>query len=181
MSEPPPSPATTTPLERAVREIERHAAEGDWDAPPRIYALVATVDLMERYPDVGVRLLADDTQTAGELTPVEQEALPEDEPLEDVLAGIGWPPEVLGCALVVERLVLPPGAEDDAPSEKIAVESWAAVHPNREEVRMVVGVLRDGSSACALRLRSHDEDHEVITGPDLVPGLIAGLGDTLAD
>ena len=53
MSEP-SSPATTTPLERAVREIERHAAEGDWDAPPRIYALVATVDLMERYPDVGV-------------------------------------------------------------------------------------------------------------------------------
>ena len=74
--------------------------------------------------------------------------------------------------------MLPPGAEDEAPSEKIAVESWAAVHPDREEVRMVVGVLRDGGSACALRLRSHDEDHEVITGPDLVPGLIAGLGDT---
>jgi hypothetical protein len=181
MSEPSPPQASSTPLERAVREIELHAAEGDWDAPPRIYALVATVDLMARYPDVGARLLADDTQAAGELTPVEQESLPEDEPLEDVLAGIGWPPEVLGCALVVERLVLPPGAENDAPSEKIAVESWAAVHPNREEVRMVVGVLRDGSRACALRLRSHDEDHEVITGPDLVPGLIAALSDTLAD
>jgi hypothetical protein len=177
-----PSPlAPSNPLERAVREIERHAAEGEWDAPPRIYALVATVDLLARHPDVGARLLADDTQAAGELTPVEQEALPEDEQLEDVLAGIGWPPEVLGCALVVERLVLPPGAEDEAPTEKIAVESWAAVHPDREEVRMVVGVLRDGSSACALRLRSHDEDHEVITGPDLVPGLIAGLGATLSD
>jgi hypothetical protein len=181
MSSPAPPTPSATPLERAVREIERHAAEGDWDAPPRIYALVATVDLLSRHPDVGARLLADDTQAAGELTPVEQEALPEDEPLEDVLAGIGWPPEVLGCALVVERLVLPPGAEDEAPTEKIAVESWAAVHPDREEVRMVVGVLRDGSNACALRLRSHDEDHEVIAGPNLVPGLIAALGATLSD
>ena len=46
---------------------------------------------------------------------------------------------------------------------------------------MTVGVLRDGSSACALRLRSHDDDDAVITGPNLVPGLRAALGDTLAD
>ena len=109
---------------------------------------------------------------------MEQEALPEDEPLEDVLAGIGWPPRCWR-ALVVEAGPAT-GAENDAPSEKIAVESWAAVHPDREEVRDGRRRARDGR-ACVLRLRSHDEDHEVITGPDLVPGLIAALGDTLAD
>ena len=179
MSEQPQTPAASTPLQRAIREIERHAAEGDWDAPPRIYALVATVDLMERYPDVGVRLLADDSQTAGELTPVEQEALPEDEPLEDVLAGIGWPPEVLGCALVVERLVLPPGAEDEAPSEKIAVESWAAVTRTGKRYDGCRRAPRR-QQRVRVRLRPTTRTTRWSQAPTWCR-LIAGLGDTLAD
>jgi hypothetical protein len=32
---------------------------------------------------------------------------------------------------------------------------------------------------CALRLRSHDVDDEVLVGDDLVPGLADALADTL--
>ena len=33
-------------LRAAVREIEAHAAEGGWDQPARLYALVPTSDLL---------------------------------------------------------------------------------------------------------------------------------------
>jgi len=52
-------------------------------------------------------------------------------------------------------------------------------HPERDDVRMAVGVLRSGESWCAVRTRSHDEDTSVIGGPDLVPGLVEGLRATL--
>ena len=44
---------------------------------------------------------------------------------------------------------------------------------------MVVAATRAGSTYCALRLRSHDEDRAVIEGPDLVPALLELLQATL--
>ena len=58
---------------------------------------------------------------------------------------------------------------------------WLAEHPQRQEVRIVAAVLRDGSRSCALRMRAHDDETSVLTGPDLVPGLSAALAATLAD
>jgi hypothetical protein len=58
---------------------------------------------------------------------------------------------------------------------------WLAEHPQRQEMRMAVGVLRDGARECALRLRSHDVDDAVLSGAELVPGLTAALAGTLAD
>jgi hypothetical protein len=80
---------------------------------------------------------------------------------------------------VVERLVLPPAADDALPDDPAEAATYAAEHPDRQEVRMVVGVTRTGSSYCALRLRAHDDDQSVVGGADLVPELIALLGATL--
>ena len=101
--------------------------------------------------------------------------------LEDLLAQLAWPAEVDGAALSVERSVLPPQAEQAASAisdddERLA---FLANHPEREDVRMVVGVLRGGESWCALRMRSHDEATQVVQGSDLVPGLVAALKATL--
>ena len=40
---------------------------------------------------------------------------------------------------------------------------------------------RTGASYCALRLRAHDEDASVLTGPDLVPGLLDLVRGTLEE
>jgi hypothetical protein len=91
-----------------------------------------------------------------------------------------WPAEVTGTAVVVERLVLPPGAED-LPDDPAEAAEAAASHPDRQEVRMVAGATRAGSTFCALRLREHDGDFAVIEGPDLVPALLQLLQTTLVD
>jgi len=48
-------------------------------------------------------------------------------------------------------------------------------HPERQDVRMAVGVLSDGTRQAAIRLRSKDSDMEVLSGPDLVPNLAEAL------
>ncbi|CAN5563743.1 PPA1309 family protein [soil metagenome] len=168
-----------TRLTRAVTEVERHAAGRGWDQPPRLYALVPTGDLLTQQRELTLRLGLAGADPAG-LTPIEQEALPGDRPLDDVLAAVAWPAEVAGCALVVERLMLPPGADADAPTEG-DLAAWVANHPGRQEVRIAVGVLRDGSRDAAVRLRTHDADADVLSGPALVPALADALAATLDD
>jgi hypothetical protein len=120
----------------------------------------------------------DDASAEGSLTPVEQEQLPPDR-FESTLASIAWGPGVSGCAAVVERLVLPPDADASIPDDPAEAAAYAAEHPDRQEVRMAVGVTRAGASYCALRLRAHDDDRSVVGGADLVPELVALLGATL--
>ena len=165
-------------LAAAVLEIESHSAEAGWDQPGRLYALVDTAALVRREPALASAMGLDDSSAAGSLTPIEQEQLPVDR-FESALTSIAWGPEVTGCAAVVERLVLPPDADDAIPDDPAQAATYAAKHPDRQEVRMVVGVTRTGSSYCALRLRAHDDDHSVVGGADLVPELIALLGATL--
>lgn len=170
-------------LDVLVREVERHVAEGGWDQRPKLFALVETADLVRAEPALAAQLgLAEQVVPPGSLTPVEQEDLG-DRPLDEALATIAWPAEVLGCALVQEVVVLPPTAEEEMPADGDP-EAWAVAHPDRREVRMVVGVLRDGSRASALRLRTAGGgtgEEDVLTGPDLAPGLAAALAATLAD
>jgi hypothetical protein len=165
-------------LAAAVLEIESHSAERGWDQPGRLFALVDTAALVRREPALAAAMGLDDASAAGSLTPIEQEELPADR-FESSLASLAWGPEVSGCAAVVERLVLPPDADDAIPEDASAAATYAAQHPERQEVRMVVGVTRAGASYCALRLRAHDDDQSVVGGADLVPELIALLGATL--
>ena len=166
-------------LAAAVLEIESHIADRGWDQPSRLYALVDTAALVRREPELASAMGLDDASAEGSLTPVEQDQLPAERRLEDTLESIIWPPEVTGCAVVVERLVLPPDADAALPQDPSGAEQFALEHPDRQEVRMVVGVTRAGATYCALRLRAHDDDQSVVGGADLVPELITLLGATL--
>ena len=171
-------------LNQAILEIERHVAASGWDGPARLYALVDTAALLREEPALAAQLGLDDVPDLGlpaSLTPVEQEEFPADEPLDEVLAGILWGPAVDGCALSVERLMLPPQAEAGLPATDEDAAAYAAAHPEREDVRIVVGVLRDGTVDTVLRLRSQDRDDAVVFGPDLVPGLARALAATFEE
>ena len=104
----------------------------------------------------------------------------DDENLADALARIEWPDGVSGCALVVERIVLPASVESGLPDAESDAElaRLAGSDPRRHEVRMVAGVLREGDRFGAVRLRTHDEDSAVLTGVDLVPTLCEVLSLT---
>src|SRR5687768_12074748 len=167
-------------LDRLTLDLERHAAAAGWDQPARLYALVETADLVSREPQLAGQLGV----VAGEpgaLTPVDQGDLPEHASLEDLLGGIAWPVEVLGTALSVERLMVPPEVERDMPQGESEALRWLAEHPERQEVRIVVAVLRDGSRSSALRMRAHDEETSVLTGENLVPGLADALAATFSE
>ncbi len=166
-------------LAAVVREIELHASRAGWDQPAQLFALVDTAELAQREPQLAALLGADEPGSAGSLTPVEQET--SGDSLEELLPRIVWPPEVAGCAVVLEATTLPPEAgalpEDPTAAEDLAAR--ASSDPDREEARVVAGVLRTGEAWCAVRQRSHDEDDLVLTGSDLVPALLQLLNTTL--
>lgn len=166
-------------LRQAALEVESHAADEGWDRPPRLYALVPTGDLVRAEPAMAESLGLDGAADPDSLTPVAQDEMPADRPFEDTLAQIMWPPQVAGCAAVVERLMLPPEAEDDLPDEAGELEAYAAKHPDRQDVRIVAAVTRGGDAHCVIRLRSDPDD--LLEGPDLVPTLTRLLTATLAD
>ena len=168
-------------LATAVLEIEAHIAAGGWDQPARLYALVDTAQLVVREPALASAMGLDSSSAQGSLTAIEQDQLSPERPLESVLESIVWPANVAGCAAVVERLVLPPDADADIPEDPSRAEEFAREHPDRQEVRIVAGVTRSGSTYCALRLRAHDDDQSVVGGSDVVPGLLALLGATLEE
>ena len=174
-----PDQSFDLPLRAVVLEIERHAAESGWDQPARLFALVPTADLLAQEPGLaGVVGVDPEADLTGSLTPVEQEALPADQPVEELLTQLVWPEEVIGTAVVVERLVLPPSV-GELPEDPSSAQELAETHPDRQEVRMVAAATRAGSTYCALRLRSHDDAFAVIEGPDLVPALLELLTSTL--
>ncbi len=162
-------------LESAAAEIEAHVGDSGWDHAPVLFALVRAGQFAVDEPDTAARLgLGEDAGDA--LTPIEQDGLP-DGPLDEALAQIGWPGSVAGCALCQEIVMLPPAAQDEVADDPAA----AASHPLRCEARLVVAVLRGGTSAAVLRLRGADgaADDELLTGPDLAPNLVAALLATL--
>ncbi|WP_405061211.1 PPA1309 family protein [Kribbella sp. NBC_01505] len=168
-------------LSRAVIEIEKHVSGAGWDQPAQLFALVPTEELLRAEPQLAAELGADDMSQP--LTPVAQGELPgalEDEHLADALARIEWPDGVSGCALAIERIVLPAAAEAGLSSADADAElaRMAGSDPRRHEVRMVAAVLREGDRFGAVRLRSHDEDSAVLTGTDLVPTLCEVLSLT---
>lgn len=176
----------TEPLAVAALDTERHVATQGWDQPPRLFALVPTARLLEAEPHLADGLGPADL-APGALTAIEQDDLPAAPGIEDLLARIAWPPTVAGCALVVERVVLPPDAERDleealaSPGGSDAAVRALAAHPDHEDVRLLVAVTRDGRAICLLRQRTHDRDDRVASGPDIAPGLVAALRATLED
>ncbi|XIG75229.1 hypothetical protein C1N81_18945 [Streptomyces sp. SGAir0957] len=177
------TPMAASPLTRAVLEIDEYASGLGWDQPARLFALVDTAALRAQEPALASQLGLDGEQESTGYTPIEQDEIPAGKALDEFLGTIAWPDAVVGCALTVERLMLPPSAEASVPEglsdKKLA--AWVAEHPDRQEVRMTVGVLRDGSRDSALRLREKDSSTEVLTGSQLVPGLAEALSATFAE
>jgi len=180
-----PSPSSRSrALARAVTETEAHVAAFGWDQPVRVFALVRTDEALAADPDIAELLDAatvEESRTDPELLMVvEQEGLPAAADLEHLLAQLAWPDSVHGAAISVERLVLPPAAQDEAEAITDAAErlTFLQARPDREDIRMVVGVLRSGESWCALRSRSHDDDASLYQGERLVPGLVEALEAT---
>ncbi|KFF99937.1 PPA1309 family protein [Streptomyces europaeiscabiei] len=177
------TPMAANPLTRAVLEIDEYTSGLGWDQPARLFALVDTARLRSQEPALAAQLgLQNESETVG-LTPIEQEEIPAGKALDEFLGTIAWPDAVVGCALTVERLMLPPSAETSVPEnlDDARLSKWVASHPDRQEVRMTVAVLRDGSRDSALRLREKDTPTEVLTGPELVPGLAEALSATFVD
>ncbi|KUJ64336.1 hypothetical protein ACZ90_57185 [Streptomyces albus subsp. albus] len=185
-SEPSQTPMAANPLTRAVLEIDEYASGLGWDQPARLFALVDTARLRTQEPSLAAQLGLEEgaeRTTGPSYTPIEQDELPAGTALDEFLGTIAWPDAVIGCALTVERQMLPPSAEASVPKNlsEAKLASWVARHPDRQEVRMTVAVLRDGSREAAVRLREKDSPTEVLTGPKLVPGLADALAATFVD
>lgn len=166
-------------LASAASEIEAFVGASGWEQRPALFALVRTAELRRDDPRLADLLALGDAPPQS-LTPIEQEALPDGD-LDELLARVAWPESVAGCALAQEIVILPPSAEAELDSAD-DVAGAAAEHPERREARLVVAVLRDGTSAAVLRLRTgEDGDDDLLTGPDLAPNLAAALQATLAD
>jgi hypothetical protein len=177
-AQPPPTAPTEAALAAICAEIEAHVGQAGWDRAPVLFALVSTRRLVADEPTMAVVLELEADAPAESLTPVEQEDLPVGD-LDEVLAQIAWPDEVLGCAVSQEIVLLPPQAEDDLPDDASAA-ALAAAHPDRREARLVVAVARGGPSAAVLRLRGvGGADDDLLTGAELAPNLVLALLATL--
>ncbi|MFD3506487.1 PPA1309 family protein [Nocardia sp. NPDC058666] len=181
-------------LARCVREVVEFADAEGWGNPPQMFALVPTADLAAAEPD-----LQDQLDDGSELTPVAQEAFPDDitggsMALDEFLATTTWPPAVEGCVLVQEIVVLPPDAESDLDEALVplladdeaadaAGRAAAHAHPGRRDARLIAGVLRQGAVLCLLQIRPEDDDGfgdlDLRTYPNLAPGLVEALQHTL--
>lgn len=169
-------------LHATLLDIGTHLASSGWDQPPHLYALVATADLLREEPTLAhaLGITAVDPSQVPAWTPIEQEDFPGKDGLDTALERLTWGPAVGGCALAVERVMLPPTAEADLPEDPEAAQAFAAAHADRQEVRIIVAVLRDGTRDASVRLRADDRDEAVLFGPNLVPALADALHATFA-
>lgn len=173
-----PSRPVTDPLTVVSLDTERHVSRSGWDQPTRLFALVRTADLIAREPQLAQSLELSD-QAEGAYSAIEQEELPEAESIEALLGGIAWPESVDGCALAVERVVVPPEAERHLPADRAAAVEALSAHPDAQDIRLLVAVTRDGQARCLLRQRANDSDDRVALGEEIAPGLIEALRATL--
>lgn len=174
----PPVKHVLSPLAECAIDTERHVASAGWDQAPRLFAIARNADLLAREPALAGQLGAADPSA---YSTIEQEGMPQTSNIESLLRQLAWPPEVDGVALALERIVVPPEAEQDLPDKPEAATDALAAHPDRADVRLLAAVLRDGESICLLRQRANDADDKVAVGKDIAPGLVHALRVTLED
>ena len=190
-----PSGSGNGALVAVLLEIDRHIAADGWDQPPRLFALVPSAELSAAEPGLADRLGVGDAggRPADALSAVEQDefsaagttghpghpghpAHPGHD-LSGELAQISWPAAVTGCALSLVRTFLPSTAEADIPEDPEAAVGYVNGHPERQEIRVVVGVDRAGHRHGLARLASQPD--ELLAAEDLIPGLASLLAHTL--
>ncbi|WP_028708647.1 PPA1309 family protein [Propionicicella superfundia] len=164
-------------LFRVLRDVEAHVGRSGWDQPARLFALVGTALLAASEPAVAEAVAGTPDEDA--LSAVEQDGFRLGDDIVETFARIAWGPAVAGCALAVERTMVPREVEDDLPADPSAAARVVATHPRRMDLRLVVGVLRDGSHHAVARLANRPE--ELLSGADMVPGLVGVLAQTLTE
>ncbi|MGL4172669.1 MAG: PPA1309 family protein [Actinomycetota bacterium] len=172
------------PLLHIVGETELYVASAGWDQPIRLFALASSAELIAREPHLRNTFdpfaLAAIEQGTDHFTAIEQEGISAAPDLETFLGHLTWGPDVIGALIAVERIILPPSAEQELPPDPDEALHHLARHPERQDVRLVVAVTRDGRQLCAIRQRNHDEKAAVAIGTDLAPGLTSALAATLS-
>lgn len=165
--------ADSSRLIACLMDVERHVSSAGWDQPARLFALVTTGTLLEVEPQLRGRVPEGESDA---LTAIEQDEFHATNDVVERLSGIFWPATVEGCALAMERAFLPPQYEGEIPEDPDEAAQFVAKHPHKTDVRVVVGVLRDGSRHGLARLITAPED--LLGAEDLVPGLAEALVDT---
>lgn len=165
-------------LVAALIEVERHVGRFGWDQPARLFALVPTAELISAEPSLAAHLGPGAEQAPeGAYSSIEQEDFRSGGDLVTTLNRLTWPESVHGCVLSLERTFLPPRHEDEIPDDPAEAERFVNAHEHRQDMRVVVGVLRSGESHGVARVRS--EPNELLGGPELAPGIARTLANTL--
>jgi hypothetical protein len=162
-------------------ELDRHVGRNGWDTPPRLFALVLSDLLAEAEPRLSAEMGLRATATGaapGALTAIEQDEFVSSGDLTRDLAHLEWPETVFGCALATVRMFLPADTDIDLPDDREAATEAVAAHPQRQEIRVVVGADRAGNRHGVARLAAQPD--KLLGAADLVPGLAAALAHTLS-
>ncbi len=162
-------------LFRVLVDVETHVGRSGWDQPAKLFALVESARLVASEPQLAEQVTG--TLRPGALSAVEQDGFQLGSDLPATFGAIQWGPEVAGCALAVERAMVPADVEPDLPSDPAVAAQVVAKHPRRMDLRIVAGVLRNGSRHAVARLA--DRPEELLSGANLVPGLLSVLELTL--
>lgn len=171
-------------LTKTINDIEAELATLGWDQAPALFALVSHEWLADNLPDKDHAnpeekdlLSAVESDPTG-VTAVLQETDPQAD-IDSLLRSIVFPDSVTGVALSMERIILPDEALDALPTDPDERDKALADHPQRDDIRVVAGVNRDGDSWCTIRTRSHDNADDVLRGDRLVPDVVDALTLTL--
>lgn len=157
-------------LAAALTEIDRFLGAGGWGLPPRLFALVPTLDLIAAEPSLEGQLSVGSKDS---LSSVEQEDFHPGDRVEQALGRIVWPAAVTGAAVSLERVFLPADEEAAVPGDPEAAARFVAAHPRRQDLRVVAGATRTGAHFAVARILGHPDD--LLGAENLVPSLEAAL------
>ncbi|MDL9936807.1 PPA1309 family protein [Gordonia sp. ABSL1-1] len=165
-------------LGAALRDIIDHTADADAGSDRTVFALVSTRLLAELEPGA---VAEDDTS---ELSPILQEI----DDLDDFLARAAWPEQVVGAAISMDIVVVPPKPGEPGTPRPARPEDDVDDAGDRRSARLAVGVLRDGPRLAVMRLypeadgSSADDGaaDELLTHPELAVELRDALAATFA-
>lgn len=171
--------STQLSLRLAVSSLEKDVAQLGWDQSPSLFALVPTQAIFpqleaEMEPPQAEQLRAALSENPQHLTAVLQDHLPPAD-LMETLAHLVFGEDVAGVAVAMERFLVSPQADAEAPTDPKEREKFLLAHPSRQDVRIVAAATRDGNTWCASRARSEDSDDMVAQGDNIVPELLEVL------
>jgi hypothetical protein len=169
-----------SPLNGVLAELDSELSRHSWGQPVRLFALVRSDELIDSEPALAAELKLQ----PGTLTSVEQDGFDPNTSVENLLPRIGWPKEVIGAAVAVERLILPPGAEADLGGDTEADDLVQAVadHEQKVDMRIITAVTRDGDELTMLRMGApYDQLLQGRPGEKLAPDLTALLHATFTE